>query len=100
MNQTTAQRQAFYWKVKISQQRLQTIHKRWKYIQILREGEKTVTDMYTMLNVEQSKVSQHLAELRKANLVVARKIGVHVYYSLAEQNLVRIAEALNIFFEK
>jgi DNA-binding transcriptional ArsR family regulator len=100
MTQTEAKRQAFYWKVKISQRRLQVLSKRWKYIELLKQGEKTVTDIYISLRIEQSVASQHLAELRKANLVISRKIGVHVYYSLAEDNLAKIATAINKFFEK
>jgi len=40
----------------------------------------TVTEVYTTLKIEQSVASQHLALMRKAGIVVTRKVGKYIYY--------------------
>lgn len=46
------------------------------------EGETSVSDLYQTLHLEQSVASNHLAILRRAGAVVARREGKHVLYSL------------------
>jgi ArsR family transcriptional regulator, arsenate/arsenite/antimonite-responsive transcriptional repressor len=50
---------------------------------VLRYGEICVGDLVKVLRVPQARVSRHLAHLRKAGLVQARKNGLWMYYSLA-----------------
>lgn len=47
-------------------------------------GELCVCDLVAVLGVPQPKASRHLAYLRKASLVEARKDGLWSYYRLAE----------------
>jgi ArsR family transcriptional regulator, virulence genes transcriptional regulator len=42
----------------------------------------TVTQLYTMLQIEQPVASQHLAILRRARIVTILRQGKHRYYSL------------------
>ncbi|MDF0532897.1 winged helix-turn-helix transcriptional regulator [Shewanella yunxiaonensis] len=49
---------------------------------LLNEGEMCVGDMNKKLGLSQSALSQHLAWLRKDNLVATRKEAQTVYYSL------------------
>lgn len=42
----------------------------------------TVTEIYIQLRLEQSVTSQHLAILRKANLVKTHREGKYIYYSI------------------
>ena len=56
---------------------------RLRILSILRQGEACVGDLVEILRVPQPKVSRHLAYLRKAGLVVARKEGLWSFYSLA-----------------
>ncbi|MBI3836828.1 MAG: winged helix-turn-helix transcriptional regulator [Planctomycetia bacterium] len=65
---------------------------RLRILHMLRGGELCVCDIVAMLGVPQPKASRHLAYLRKAGLVVARKQGLWSYYSLAR--------ARNAFHEK
>jgi len=44
--------------------------------------EMIVTDLYVQLRVEQSVVSQHLAILRKAGILITRRKGKFIYYSI------------------
>jgi ArsR family transcriptional regulator, arsenate/arsenite/antimonite-responsive transcriptional repressor len=56
---------------------------RLRILHVLREGELCVGDIVEVLLVPQPRVSQHLAYLRKANLVNVRKVGLWSHYSLA-----------------
>ncbi len=47
------------------------------------EHEICVCDLMTVLEVPQSVISRHLAYLRKANLVSARREGVWMHYSVS-----------------
>lgn len=55
---------------------------RLRILNLLRDGELCVCDIIDALDVPQAKVSRHLAYLRRARLVEARKQGVWSYYSL------------------
>ena len=55
---------------------------RLRILNMLRGGELCVCDIVDVLGVPQPKVSRHLAYLRKAGLVSARKDGLWAYYRL------------------
>lgn len=56
---------------------------RLRILHLLRGGEVCVCDLQRVLSVPQPKVSRHLAYLRRARLVRARKQGLWMYYTLA-----------------
>ncbi len=56
---------------------------RLRILHMLAGGELCVCDLVTVLDVPQPKVSRHLAYLRRAGLVVARKEGLWMHYRLA-----------------
>ncbi len=58
---------------KLRQQILSTIEK---------EGNITVTELYVKLRLEQAVASQHLAILRKANIVETKRDGRFIFYSV------------------
>ena len=55
---------------------------RIKIITLLRQGEVCVCDIAEKLDIEQSLLSHHLKKLKLANLVIERKVGRWVHYSL------------------
>lgn len=56
---------------------------RIKIINILHEENKqNVTQLFVKLRVEQSVVSQHLAILRNAELVISKREGNNIFYSV------------------
>lgn len=57
---------------------------RLRILHLLKTGETCVCDLMKVLEVPQAKVSRHLAKLRNAGLVKARKQGLWHYYSLVE----------------
>jgi ArsR family transcriptional regulator len=56
---------------------------RLRILHMLGGGEVCVCDLVSVLDVPQPKVSRHLAYLRRAGLVLARKQGLWMYYRLA-----------------
>jgi len=52
---------------------------------ILHHGEQCVCKLYEALNLPQSTVSRHLALLRNAGLVAARRKGTWMHYRLAPE---------------
>jgi len=61
---------------------------------LLVHGERSVSALNREIGVSQSVLSQHLAILRRENLVSTRRDAQVVYYSLANDNVVRIMEVL------
>jgi ArsR family transcriptional regulator len=55
---------------------------RLRILHLLKSGELCVCDIVSVLGVPQPTASRHLAYLRQAGLVVARKEGLWSYYSL------------------
>lgn len=56
---------------------------RLRILHLVRREEVCVCDLQRVLGVPQPKVSRHLAYLRRAGLVRARKEGLWSYYTLA-----------------
>jgi len=67
--------------------------KRLRIISILRDGERTVSELVSLLELKQSNTSQHLGVLRGVGLITARRVGTAVYYRLADP---KIGEACDI----
>ncbi len=65
---------------------------------ILAEGEKSVGDLETLLAQRQSTVSQQLARLRLEGLVSTRRDGKSIYYSLANDDVRTILQAVYSVF--
>jgi ArsR family transcriptional regulator, arsenate/arsenite/antimonite-responsive transcriptional repressor len=59
---------------------------RFRILNLLCEGELCVCDIMRVLAQPQSKVSRHLAYLRSAKLVEAKKDGLWMYYRLSKLN--------------
>ncbi len=69
---------------------------RLKIIDLLREGEKTVSELSEESGLNQPNVSQHLAKMREKNFVETRREGTQVYYSIANE---KIFEAFDLMRE-
>ena len=60
-------------------------------IKLIDEQQKiTVTEIYVNLRLEQSVVSQHLAILRRAGIVITQREGKFIFYSLNYKRLKEI----------
>lgn len=58
------------------------------------EGEKSVSELERLLNMRQASVSQMLARLREAGLVTTRREGKTIYYSLTDNDTIRVIDLL------
>ena len=67
-------------------------------VEALREGEKSAGQLIEQLDLEQANASQHLAILRARQLVVNRKEGNQVFYSLRSPMLVEVLDILKRYF--
>lgn len=60
---------------------------RLKIICLLAQGELCVCDIWSVLNIPQNLASHHLKVLKKHGLIVSRKEGLNIYYSLNNDSL-------------
>jgi ArsR family transcriptional regulator len=71
---------------------------RIRIIDALRGGEVGVNELSTRLGVEQTTLSQQLAMLRTRNLVVGRKNGSNVFYSVRDPGIFRLLDVAREIF--
>jgi ArsR family transcriptional regulator len=64
----------------------------------LRDGELTVNEISQRFEVEQANASQQLAVLRNRNIVVTRKDGANVYYSVSDKSIFKLLDAAKEIF--
>lgn len=84
-----------YMAVKSAAMTLRAInHKlRQQIIKLLEENKRmNVTDIYVKLRLEQSVASQHLAILRRANIVITVRDGKFIHYALNHQRIAAVAK--------
>ena len=69
-------------------------------IESLRPGELSVWAILEQVKVEPANLSQHLSVLRQGHLVVARKDGNQVLYSLRDPLLIEVLDAMRKYFQR
>ncbi len=75
--------------------------KRLEIIDALCDGELTVTELVEQLKVPKANVSQHLAILRSKRLVVTRREGLNIYYSIANPKIIKACRMMReVLFEQ
>lgn len=60
---------------------------RLRILQVVRKEEACVCHLEAVLGQRQAAISQHLMRLRDVGLVIDRRDGMNVYYSLADQTI-------------
>lgn len=69
---------------------------RQQIIKLLEENKRmNVTDIYVKLRLEQSVASQHLAILRRANIVETVREGKFIHYALNHNRIAAVAKFVN-----
>lgn len=68
-------------------------------VDALRDGEMSAGALMAKLNLEQANASQHLAVLRAKQVVVNRRAGNQVYYSLRDPVLIDVLDLLRRYFQ-
>ncbi|MBE9491725.1 MAG: helix-turn-helix transcriptional regulator [Bacteroidetes bacterium] len=65
-------------------------------IELLNTGTKlNVTQIYKKLNIEQASASHHLNILKNKGVLVSKREGKKIYYSLKSQTLKEIIDCIN-----
>jgi DNA-binding transcriptional ArsR family regulator len=64
----------------------------------LRGGELGVNELCALLKVEQSSLSQQLAVLRSRNIVIGRKDGLNVFYSVRDITVFKLLDIAKQIF--
>jgi ArsR family transcriptional regulator len=67
---------------------------------MLREGEVSAGSIFERIEAEQATVSQHLAVLRAKQIVVNRKEGNQVFYSIRDPLLIEVLDVMRRYFLK
>ncbi|WP_319797408.1 metalloregulator ArsR/SmtB family transcription factor [Nitrobacter sp.] len=67
-------------------------------LSLLREGEKSVTEIDVATGIGQPALSQQLAELRKAELVTPRRQAKQIYYNLANESVALCVRSIEAVF--
>ncbi len=64
------------------------------------EGEMAVSALAEKVGLSQSALSQHLAKLRKRNLVTTRREAQTIYYSISANSVMVVLDALDGLYTK
>ena len=68
-------------------------------VEVLRDGEISAGAIQERLGIEQANLSQHLAILRSRQIVINRKEGNQVFYSLRIRVLVKVLDIMRRYFQ-
>ncbi|MDE3148225.1 MAG: winged helix-turn-helix transcriptional regulator [Acidobacteriota bacterium] len=69
-------------------------------IELLGSGELSAGELIEKLGMEQANISQHLGVLRAKQIVVNRKAGNQVFYSVRDPILLEVLALMRRYFQK
>jgi DNA-binding transcriptional ArsR family regulator len=69
-------------------------HNRLLILCCITEGELTVGDLNSKIDLSQSALSQHLAKLRESDIVVTRRSSQTIYYRIKNPKIVMLLKVL------
>lgn len=72
---------------------------RLRILELLRTGEKTVTELQQTLDIDASSVSQQLGVMRARQVVDARKQGTSVFYTVRDPLTFQIMDIARQIFQ-
>ncbi|HKZ35788.1 MAG TPA: metalloregulator ArsR/SmtB family transcription factor [Patescibacteria group bacterium] len=61
--------------------------KRLEILNLLAQKNLTVTEIYSMLDLPQANISQHLTKLRQSDVVATKRIGKEILYRLKNRKI-------------
>jgi ArsR family transcriptional regulator len=68
-------------------------------VEQLRDGELSAGALIERLRLEQANASQHLAVLRAKNILVSRKAGNQVFYSVRHPLIIEVLDVMRRYFQ-
>ena len=63
--------------------------KRLEIIDLLRDGEKSVNELSSLMDIPQANLSQHLSLMIMKGILETRRDGVNIYYSIANPKVIK-----------
>jgi DNA-binding transcriptional ArsR family regulator len=67
-------------------------------VELLRDGELSAGALIERLGVEQANASQHLTVLRAKHILVNRKAGNQVFYSVRDPLIIEVLDVMRRYF--
>jgi len=75
--------------------------KRIEILNVLKNEEKTVSELVAALGVSKANVSQHLAVMRHKGILTTRRVGVNIYYRVANPKVIEACALMkDVLFEQ
>lgn len=71
---------------------------RLRILELLRSGERSVSELQSDLEIDSSSVSQQLGVLRAKNIVDTRRAGTSVYYSVRDAQIFQLLDVAREIF--
>jgi ArsR family transcriptional regulator len=65
---------------------------RLSILELLRDGERCVCEIFPAINQEQSNVSRHLNVMQKAGILTRRKDGLKIFYAVKHPEVLTIID--------
>jgi ArsR family transcriptional regulator len=74
---------------------------RLEILSLLRDGEKSVSELASLTTIRQATISQHLAVLRQRGVVSTRKEGANIFYKIANPKIIEACDIIReVLFEQ
>ena len=67
---------------------------RVRLLSALRDGERSVGELVDETGLGQANVSKHLARLHQLGFVTRRRDGLHIYYELADRDVLKLCDLM------
>jgi DNA-binding transcriptional ArsR family regulator len=67
-------------------------------VEQLRDGELSAGVLIERLGIEQANASQHLSVLRAKNILINRKVGNQVFYSVRDPLIIEVLDVMRRYF--
>ena len=75
--------------------------KRLEILNNLRDGEKSVGELLSVVASSKANLSQHLAVLREKKIISSRREGVNIFYRLANPKMIKACDIIReVLFEE
>lgn len=68
--------------------------KRIEILNLLRDGERSVGEIASLAEISQTNISQHLSFLRQKGMVVSRRDGTNIFYTVANPKIFRAMDTM------
>ena len=73
---------------------------RLRILELLRNGERCVCEIFPAINYEQSNVSRHLNMMLKAGILTRRKEGLKIFYAVKHAEVLDIVDLASTILKR